>query len=194
MPITSLVCPTNCIATLPDVAFDDCAPKITLSQGNYLYIAKPVAAVFADASLPGEWADRLSQDSTIPTGSSATVDDLIRTLTIIGDIPAASITEKDISGSRKYVSKTERVINVEIDDATAKNYEFVRTTECFAFKCKAWYETEGANLFGGNSGILGTLYLTPVLGRGVDEIEKYVGTFKWDSRTSPDRCVSPIAH
>ena len=64
----------------------------------------------------------------------------------------------------------------------------------FDFKCKGWLETEGANLFGGNNGIEGTLYLTPVLGRGTDEIEKYVGTFKWISKTSPDRCVSPIAH
>lgn len=195
MSITTLTCPTDCEPSLPVVAFNDCDPEIKLSQGKKLYIALPTAAAFAAADDIAEWADRLSQTAALPNelNVSVTVEDLIRTITIIGDIPAPSVSTKDISGGRKYNTKTERVINIEIDEASPENYEFARTTECGVFKCKAWYETEGGMLYGGNSGIEGVLYLTPVLGRGTDEVEKYTGTFKWNDKTSPDRCVSPLA-
>jgi hypothetical protein len=195
MAITSITCPVDCdTLVLPPVSFDDCEPQVKLSEFAYAYLALKDAAEFDDASQPTEWANRLSADSTIPEGSDAQVVDLIRQLNIVGDMPAPSATEKDISGGRKIVTRTDRTVNLDIDEATALNYELTRSTECGYFKVRMWFETRGGILLGGNAGITGRLVLRPIFGRGVDEIEKYTGTFTWTNNTSPDRCVSPLAH
>lgn len=195
MAITSITCPVDCdTLVLPPVSFDECEPQVKLSEFIYGYLALKEASDFTDASLPAEWADRLSQTATPPEGSTTDVADLIRQLAIVGDMPAPAVTEKDISGGRKIASRTDRTVNIDIDEATAANYELTRTTECGFFKVKMWFETRGGILLGGNTGITGRLVLRPIYGRGVDEIEKYTGTFTWTNSTSPDRCVSPIAH
>ena len=195
MAITTLTCPTGCEdLVLPNVEFDDCNPVNKLSQIIYAYVALAEAANFTAADVVDEWTDRLSENATPPSGSGTEVVDLIRPLTVTGDIPAPTISERDISGGRKVTTKTDRVVNLEIDEATALNYEFARQTECGYFKCKMWFETAGGILLGGNTGITGKLVLNPIFARGTDEIEKYIGTFTWDSKASPDRCVSPIAH
>lgn len=194
MAITTITCPEGCEnLVLPVVNFDDCNPVIKLSQLTYAYLAKKTAANFTAADNLTEWTARLSQNNT-PPDVETEVDDLIRTLTITGDMPAPTISEKEISGARKITTKTERVINFEIDEATAENYELARQAECGYFEVKMWFETLGGILFGGNTGIVGKLVLNPILGRGTDEIEKYIGTFTWEAKNSPDRCVSPIAH
>ena len=195
MAITTLTCATGCDdLELPVVGFDECDPEINLSQLNYAYLALEDAAVFDDASLPEEWALRLSQTATPPADSGTEVVDLIRQLTIIGDIPAPAATDKDISGGRKITTKVDRTVNIDIDETSPENYELARQTECGFFKCKMWFETAGAQLLGGNAGITGKLLLRPIYARGTEEIEKYIGTFTWTSTTSPDRCTSPIAH
>jgi hypothetical protein len=194
MPIETLTCPEDCSTeTLPVVSFDDCNPEIKLSELTYAYVALENAAEFEDASQPTEWAARLSQTSTTAPSGGA-IADLIRPLTIIGDIPAPSTSDKDISGGRKISTKTERTVNFDIDEASGANYEFARKTECGNFKCKMWFETRGGILLGGNKGITGKLVIRPIYGRGTDEIEKYQASFIWISTTSPDRCVSPLAH
>lgn len=196
MPVTTLTCPSGCddVAALPIVSFDDCAPTIKSSELIYAYVALASAADFSDVSNPTEWAERLTQDTTAPVGSVTTSADFIRTLTVTGDMGAPTSTDIDISGGRKYTVKSDRTINVDLDDATDENYNFARTTECGFFHAKAWFETKGGMMLGGNGGIDGKLILHPVFARGADSIEKYSGTYTWSDKISPDRFASPVAH
>lgn len=193
MPVTLLSCPTGCasLANLPIISTDFCTPVNKSSELTTLFFALPAAADFTDATQLAEWTDRLSQDGTIPSGSTATIDDLIRTAYIVGDMPAPTATEVEISGGRKKQVNPLRTVNLEIDDATDSMYQFARRTECGNFTVKAWLKTLGNVGFGGNTGITGSLLLHPVLARGRDSIEKYVGTFTWNAQTAPDR-IDPM--
>lgn len=189
MAITTLECTEDCSSdsSLPVVSFNDCQPEILNSEIIYAYLALPDAADFTGADVITEWTTRLSQ-------TVSTTGDEIRQLTVTGDSAAPTSSEIDISGGRKYTVRSDRVINMDIDDATAANYEFARATECGYFQAKMWFETKGGILLGGNTGILGKIILHPIFARGADSIEKYTGTFTWSNKISPDRCVSPIAH
>lgn len=169
---------------LPIVSFDDCAPEIKSSQLQKLYVALYTAPAFTNWKNGNQWAARISADSQDANA--------IRELTIIGDVPAPSASEKDVSGGRKIAVNTEYTVNFDIDDTRPLNYEFVRASQCgIGLKVRAWYYTGGGMLFGGNSGIRATMRINPVYGRG-DEIEKYTGTLKWYENESPERTENPV--
>jgi hypothetical protein len=84
-----------------------------------------------------------------------------------------------LSEKIQYLRK-DFTINIEIDDVSKENYEFMRVTQCGG-EYKLWFETAGGRLYGGNEGIDASLVLDNVLGRGKDEIEKITGTASWDA-------------
>lgn len=178
------ICPTNCMSNLAVVKFDRCNPKISLSEVRRIFIAKAKAAAFTNAALAAEWTTRLSE-------VSVTGDDYIRPLTVIGDKPAPSKKEKEISGGRKVVMNKAHVLNFSIDEATPENHEFLRTLECNG-TYRIWYETAGGLMFGGNEGIPVQISLDMVLGRG-DEILAYNGVCSWDAKFTEIYVDSPIA-
>lgn len=177
-------CPTGCEAALGTVLFDDCAPKINASEIKRIFIAKATAEPFTDWETATEWTTRMVQSGDTPAG-------VIRTLTVIGDKPAGSPVQRDISNGRKYIVGKDHVVNFTVDDVSVENYEFMRLLECGG-RFRIWYETKGGYLYGGNEGILASLQLDDVLPRGNDEIETLNGTATWRSRFSPERVLSPI--
>lgn len=181
--MASIVCPNGCDSLLPPVNFDKCSPKVSLSEIVRIFLGKPNSAPFTDWKTATEWTTRLSQSA---------VEDMIRPLTVIADKPAGSQRVKEISNSRKITLGVDNTVNIEIDDISDENYEFMRVTQCGG-KYKMWYETAGGHLYGGNEGIDATVFLDNVLARGKDEIEKITGTATWSSKFSPERTVSPIA-
>lgn len=179
----SVICPNGCESDLPIVKFSKCAPKIVLSEIVRVFIGKPSTQPFSDVSDASEWTERLSE--TTLTANS------IRPLTVIGDKPAGSPVVKEISNGRKFNLRKDFTLNIEIDDVSNENYEFMRVTQCGG-EYKVWFETAGGYLYGGNKGIDGSVVLDNVLGRGKDEIEKITGTISWSDQFSPERVLSPI--
>lgn len=183
MPV--LTCPTGCGSALPPVKFDDCNPVVLLSEIITIYIAKPAAIAFTDVESPTEWATRLSM-------TSSTGDDAIRPLTVIADKPAGSPIVKELSNGRKKTIRFDNTLNVEIDDVSDENYEFMRVSQCGG-QYKMWYKTKGGRIYGGNEGIEDVfLNLDIVQGRGADEIEKISGTITWGAPSAPERGISPV--
>lgn len=183
--MATITCPTGCETALPIVKFNECSPRVNLSEIEKIYVAKPIAKAFTDVAIATEWSTRLSE-------TSVTGDDSIRPLIVIGDKPQPANVVKDISNGRRINVRKDHTINVTIDDVSDENYEFMRTLECGG-QVKIWYETAGGYLYGGNEGIDATFILDDVLNRGRDEIETLTGTITWSAKFSPERVLSPIA-
>lgn len=180
-----ITCPTGCEAALPPTNFSDCNPVIVLSEIETIYLAKPTAAAFLDIEDPTEWAERLSQ--------TAVDADAIRALTVIADKAAGAPIVKEISNGRKQTIRLDQTLNVEIDDASDENYNFVRTLQECGGMAKMWYKTKGKKMYGGNEGIVNaSVVLSLVQGRGADEIEKYTGTITWGAPSDPERNLSAV--
>lgn len=182
--MATVVCPNNCETELPEVRFSKCSPTIVLSEIVRIFLGKQSTEPFTDWKSATEWTTRLSENGTTANA--------IRPLTVTADKPAGSPVVKEISNGRKYNLRKDFTINIEIDDVSEENYEFMRVTQCGG-EYKLWFETAGGRLYGGNEGIDASLVLDNVLGRGKDEIEKITGTASWDDKFSPEMCVSPIA-
>ena len=182
--MATVVCPNNCETELPEVRFSKCSPTIVLSEIVRIFLGKQSTEPFKDWKSATEWTTRLSEKGTTANA--------IRPLTVIADKPAGSPVVKEISNGRKYNLRKDFTINIEIDDVSPENYEFMRVTQCGG-EYKLWFETAGGRLYGGNEGIDASLVLDNVLGRGKDEIEKITGTASWDDKFSPEMCTSPIA-
>ena len=182
--MATVVCPNNCETELPEVRFSKCSPTIVLSEIVRIFLGKQSTEPFTDWKSATEWTTRLSENGTTANA--------IRPLTVIADKPAGSPVVKEISNGRKYNLRKDFTINIEIDDVSSENYEFMRVTQCGG-EYKLWFETAGGRLYGGNEGIDASLVLDNVLGRGKDEIEKITGTASWDDKFSPEMCTSPIA-
>jgi hypothetical protein len=180
-----ITCPTGCETALPITKFDDCNPVILLSEIETVYLGKPTTTAFTDVEDPTEWATRLSQ--------TAVDADAIRPLTVIADKAAGAPVVKDLSNGRKKQIRLDQTLNVEIDDASDENYNFVRTLQACGGMAKMWYKTKGGKMYGGNNGIENaSVVLSLVQARGADEIEKFTGTVTWSAVSDPERNVSAV--
>lgn len=181
MPTVS--CPNSCETALPEVKFSKCSPNIVLSEIVRIFVGKQTTQPFNNWKDASEWTQRLSE--------TANTANAIRPLTVIADKPAGSPVVKEISNGRKYNLRKDFTVNIEIDDVSPENYEFMRVTQCGG-EYKLWFETAGGRIYGGNEGIDASLVLDNVLGRGKDEIEKITGTASWSDKFSPKMALSPI--
>lgn len=181
MPTVS--CPNSCETALPEVKFSKCSPNIVLSEIVRIFVGKKTTQPFNNWKDASEWTQRLSE--------TANTANAIRPLTVIADKPAGSPVVKEISNGRKYNLRKDFTVNIEIDDVSPENYEFMRVTQCGG-EYKLWFETAGGRIYGGNEGIDASLVLDNVLGRGKDEIEKITGTASWSDKFSPEMALSPI--
>ena len=181
MPTVS--CPNSCETALPEVKFSKCSPNIVLSEIVRIFVGKQTTQPFNNWKDASEWTQRLSE--------TANTANAIRPLTVIADKPAGSPVVKEISNGRKYNLRKDFTVNIEIDDVSPENYEFMRVTQCGG-EYKLWFETAGGRIYGGNEGIDASLVLDDVLGRGKDEIEKITGTASWSDKFSPEMALSPI--
>ena len=179
-----IVCTNDCEFEIPAVSFASCNPEINLSQIAKIYLAQPDAANFTAWDEATEWVTRISD--------SATDANSIRPITVVGEKPLPSVTEKTISGNRIVPTDKKHVINFEIDESNATNHEFARGGKCVK-QVKFWYETIGGLLFGGNTGIDGTFAIDMSLPKGEGDIIVYPGSLKWSSTNLEERCTSPIA-
>lgn len=177
------VCPTGCTSSLPDVQFDECNPEVNGAQVAKVYVTN-IGYPLTD------WTDALEWDARMNPLVPGPSD--IKTLHVVGAKPVPTATEKEISLGRKVAGKKTHVLSVKIDETNATNHEFVRKNECggnYLF----WYETLEGLLFGGNTGISGSLLLDMNIAESSEENIVFEGKFEWKSKFTEERIVSPIA-
>lgn len=175
-----ITCPTDCDGNLPDVEFSVCSPEINLGEITDIYLTNP-GNPLTDETSAVEWAARM-----------AAVDETkIINLKVMGDLPIPEASEIEISGKRKVTGDKSYTINLDIDETNQTNYEFMRATSC-ANKKTAWFKTTSGKLYGGATGIDGTLRLDEIIPRSSKEVTKFTGTFKWDAKFAPCRTDSVI--
>ncbi|NCT92951.1 MAG: hypothetical protein GXC72_00880 [Chitinophagaceae bacterium] len=174
--------------TLPVVVFNSCMPNLNESEIAAVYMARKSAVPFTDWTDGEEWSARISNNGVPPAGSSFSGKDLIRYFSVIGDMPPWTEVVKEISGSRRQITRKVRTINATIDETTSENYEFLRVLELLSgITIRLWFLTKGGILYGGNTGILLNVQLKPVLTRGNGELEVFQMVATWTAAQSPER-------
>lgn len=182
--LTLPVCPVDCDESIPSVSSNECAPELHTGEVSKLYIARADAASFAAVDVITEWTARLDD--------TGTDQDDIRTLPGIGELPEPEQTEQEISGNRTFYSPFRFNLLHEVDETNDVNYNFLLTANC-NLKVKFWFEMNDGMLYGGNTGIEGTLKATQPLPKGKRDFVKIMLSLKWDSKFYPLRCASPMA-
>lgn len=185
MSVINPTCPDNCGALVPVVDFDICAPEIYFGEIQHIYVASGEADPFTDVEDLSEWTARLADTAT-------SAEESISDLHVVADLPAAAADEIIISLGRKINSPASHTINVDIDDVSAANYEFARTTSCNSLY-RVWFATE-SHIYGGTDGILANVNLRPVIERGQKTINKLMGAVTWEAQFSPERHTNPFAY
>jgi len=179
---TCPTCPTGCNTLLPDLDFNYCSPNIIYGEITHIFLAAGDAQCFSDWNVLGEWLARVDN----------TTDgiDYIRYMHVKADKPVGEADTIEISLGRKVKSPMSYTLNIEVDDLSALNYEFMRLSQCNT-SFKLWFSA-GGYMFGGNCGIDVILNLDYQIERGTKSIHKIIGTATWEADCSPDRIVNPL--
>lgn len=180
---TNPTCPTGCTTILPQLDFNYCDPELGYGEITHVFLAAQDAECFTDETSLVEWLARLSNTSADP--------DAIRFLHVKADKPAAEREETEISLGRKVMSPGTFTLNIDVDDVSDLNYEFMRTSQCNVL-FKMWY-VAGDWLFGGICGIDANVNLDYVIERGTRSIQRITGVAKWDAQFDPERVDNPLA-
>lgn len=173
-----------CSTNIPPVLNSEC-DNVALNGGlEAIYIQRADQAAFTDWTQVTEWS-ALLDDSGV-TGSE------IRTLYVQGDLPLPAINELTISRDRKFYPNSEFTLNLDVDDLSDENYAFISAC-VIGLNCKAWWKDKAGYLYGGNSGIFGTLQMSHVIPRDdTNTFQIGQSTFRWKARVLPERVISPI--
>jgi hypothetical protein len=178
-------CPTGCSSILPDVSFDLCNPNVAFGEIERIFVGMADANPFGG----GDWEDLSLWTAALALPTSD--PNALRQLYVSADLPAASADEVIISLSRKIYSPATHIINVDVDDISAENYEFMRTLAC-NMQFRVWYMTP-EYMYGGQDGELAIFTMRPVIERGAKSLNKLSGTITWENKFSSERAVSVYA-
>src|SRR3972149_2361195 len=179
----AITCSTGCENELPEVAFSICAPVTNFGQIAKVYIGND-GYPLTDETVLTEWQTRANLPSNAPSR--------ILELSVIGDKPLAAGTKIPLSRGRTITGTKDHVVNVKIDETNDTNYEMMRAFEC-GNTVRVWYETFGGKLYGGTTGVLGSVTLGEVIPENPYGLTVSQGTVEWKSKFSPCRTDSPMA-
>lgn len=178
-----IICPTDC-SNLPDVSFNECAPELHYGEVTKIYLAKSIAADFSDWTDLAEWTARL-----VDTGGD---DDSIRTLIVMGDLPASESTEIPLTGDRIAKGFKRWRLAFDIDETNDVNYDVLKYFDCDG-SYKMWFETSDGMLYGGNTGHERVYFtLDNIIPRSREELVKFTGQATWRAKTVAERTISPM--
>jgi hypothetical protein len=176
------VCPSGCSAILPDLDFNFCSPENAFGEITHIFVAAYDASCFSDEALLGEWLGRLDN-------SGGDIES-IRYMHVKATKPVGSFDTIETSLGRKVKSPGSYTLNIEIDDVSPLNHEFMRLTQCNT-TFKIWYAA-GGFLWGGHCGIDAILNLDYQIDAGMKTIHKITGTALWEASCSPERVINPL--
>jgi len=182
MSFLTPICPTGCDTNLPPVDFNYCDPAVEFEEITRIFVANYDAAALADVEDLAEWNTRLDN---VNDGA-----DLIRYFDVMADLPVPDRSPIDISRKRKVWPPAKFTINVDIDDVSDLNYEFMRTSQCNQ-RYRFWY-VAGTKIFGGNDGFTADMILDYKIDRGTQSIHLITGQITWENQFSNERHDSPF--
>lgn len=189
--MSAITCPDSCTDQIATMEFNDCAPDWNEGGIPEIYLTNigyPLIATEGDDI--GIRAEFLSRISNTSLNANA-----IRKLTTLGDKPAPTKTEINMSKNRKIVTGKEHVVNFVIDETSLTNYNFLRTLEC-GLTYLAWY-VNGKYMNGGADafidGIEVSITIDDIIPQSNKELNTYVGTMSWSSKISPTKMLNPLA-
>lgn len=163
-----------CTYTLPAVSINDTCQTIKKGQIYKLFFTRPTSAdVLADFTDPAEWTTRLDQDDAIPVSGAAK----IRELSGIGSTDAGDVTDIDIPMDQIYSIPGNKVINFRVYDLTAANLAACITLrDAGTTQQKIWFVADDL-IYGGNSGINGSMRADIVIPEGRTDLQYWQITF-----------------
>jgi len=177
------VCPTGCDTPVPSADFNFCAPVNSFGEVTHIFLASLEAECFTDVEDVDEWLARLDNTTTDINA--------IRFLHVSADWPAGERDTIETSLYRKVKTPATFTINVDVDDVSDLNYEFMRASQC-NIVWRLWF-VAGDYLFGGICGVEANLNLDYVVERGSKSIQKITGTAQWEASFSPERVDNPLS-
>ena len=174
-----IICPTDCEGYLPPVDFSLCDPNVDFGEIDRIYVTGRGNAI-ADWNVASDWTDRFD----------AVGDDKIIVLHVSGDQPPAESTEVEISLCRKVYSPKDFTLNIDIDETSVINNDFMRELECNDLYT-IWYSA-GQYMYGSSEGIDVNITLNNNITRGCNELNLITGTIKWDAKHHPEKIINPL--
>ncbi len=176
----NITCSNDCTDELPEVDFSICAPEVNFGEIDGLFLTN-IGNPLTDVNSAAEWATRMA----------AADDTKMFEWHIIGEKPAATDNEIQISRDITVSGKKDHLLNIEIQQTNHTNYEMMRNLEC-PRKVLGWYRTSGGKMYGGNTGIEMTVKLNHIIPKSNKEITTFGGTAKWSAKYHPNETVSVI--
>lgn len=177
---TTITCANDCSDNLPPVSFDVCAPEVNFGEIDAIFITN-VGNPLTDETDAAEWATRMA----------ASDDSKIIELHVVGEKPAPEESSVVISRNIEVSGAKTHTLSFDVHQTNKINYNAMRSFEC-ARKVLVWYRTAGGLLYGGPSGIEGTLKMNQIIPKSRKELITFAGTFKWDAKFHPCVATSPI--
>ena len=176
-------CPQGCSGLLPDLDFNYCSPENAFGEITHIFLAAYDAQCFSDWNDVNEWLARVDN----------TTDgiDYIRYMHVKANKPVGTFDTIETSLGRKVKSPSTFILNIEVDDVSQLNHEFMRLTQC-STTFKMWYAA-GGYLWGCNCGVDAILNLDYQIDAGMKTIHKITGTATWEAEFAPERVVNPLA-
>ncbi len=175
----SLMCPIDCDDTLVVVPDFGCeAPndeKITeVFYSNTSLVSGNLA----------EWNSRLSNSATATIGT-------IRSIKMEGDLPRVDPAFKTSKRGSSIPQAVDRIITFTIEDDKDAIFNFFANFQCGMTK-KFWFRS-GGHIYGGNSGIYGTLISSYEINSESDLMaHNWQVQFRFKSKCFPARTVAVI--
>lgn len=186
-----VACPTDCTtpSEFPTTLINECPDAIDLVESEIctIYVSDIDANGEATAK-PATITDAAAWATVLGNGAGT-----LRKLNVIGDMPLATKNQVKISKRRTKNGRKSFVVNADIDEFNATNYEMARNLEC-GYVGRIWIEIYGGYIFGGADGIKAELAdINIPFGRGENVYAVIPTVWQWDAKCHPPMTVSPFA-
>lgn len=184
MTVDTLICPTDCSATLPEFSFNPCNTALLQSQIDHIYLGN-VGQPFVNPEDPAEWGERLAL---------TTEPNAVRDLIVMGALADPTSTTRKIAGGQVVYSPKTFTLTGDIFDNTDTNYNAARATGCNG-QYWMWYTHLGGKMYGetNGKGILVNVSMWEPITNSDEDYVTIKFSLQWTSRFIPLRWDNPIA-
>lgn len=158
-----------CTTTLPTVSFNDNCQTIKRGQIYHMYTTRATSVdVLSDVTDLSEWTTRIDQDDAVSAANTACK---IRKLSGIGELQEGEVSEVEIPLDQTFSFMGNKTLVFEVYDMTAANYAaIIAWRDAGTSSLKIWFEADD-QIYGGDSGIDGTLRADLIIPKGRNDLQ-----------------------
>jgi hypothetical protein len=164
-----------CTTTLPAVSFVDDCPTIKRGQIYKLYTTRATAIdVLDDVEDLAEWTGRIDQDAAVSLPAVACA---IREWSGIGSLAEGEVTDIEIPLDLTYSFTGNQPLTFTVYDMTTENIAAaIAIRDAGTVQMKVWFQADDL-IFGGNSGINGSMRANLVIPEGRTDPQRIILSF-----------------